>query len=88
MNFPFETNGKLMILGVPILKHFRVLFLCNGKSLSGKLSCMWAGLVEAIMVIILGVPLFRIFTKAYMRLHVRTYLMCLIFVDTDIERFL
>ena len=24
MNFPFETNGKLMILGVPILKHFRV----------------------------------------------------------------
>ena len=27
MNFPFETNGKLMILGVPILKHFRVLFM-------------------------------------------------------------
>ena len=26
MNFPFETNGKLMILGVPILKHFRVKF--------------------------------------------------------------
>ena len=24
MNFPFETNGKLMALGVPILKHFRV----------------------------------------------------------------
>ena len=24
MNFPFETNGKLMILGIPILKHFRV----------------------------------------------------------------
>ena len=24
MNFPFETNGKLMILGVLILKHFRV----------------------------------------------------------------
>ena len=24
INFPFETNGKLMILGVPILKHFRV----------------------------------------------------------------
>ena len=24
MNFPFETNGKLMILGVPILKHFKV----------------------------------------------------------------
>ena len=24
INFPFETNGKLMALGVPILKHFRV----------------------------------------------------------------
>ena len=24
INFLFETNGKLMILGVPILKHFRV----------------------------------------------------------------
>ena len=24
VNFPFETNGKLMVSGVPILKHFRV----------------------------------------------------------------
>ena len=24
MNFPFETNGKFIILGVPILKHIRV----------------------------------------------------------------
>ena len=24
INFPFETNGKLMRLGVPIFKHFRV----------------------------------------------------------------
>ena len=24
VNVPFETNGKLMVLGVPILKHFRV----------------------------------------------------------------
>ena len=24
VNFPFETNGKLMVLGVPILKNFRV----------------------------------------------------------------
>ena len=23
-HFPFETNGKLTVLGVPILKHFRV----------------------------------------------------------------
>ena len=27
INFSFETNGKLMALGVPILKHFRVLAL-------------------------------------------------------------
>ena len=24
INFPFGTNGKLMVFGVPILKHFRV----------------------------------------------------------------
>ena len=24
INFSFETNGKLMAFGVPILKHFRV----------------------------------------------------------------
>ena len=24
INFSYETNGKLMALGVPILKHFRV----------------------------------------------------------------
>ena len=24
INFSFETNGKLMALGVPILKHFRL----------------------------------------------------------------
>ena len=25
INFPFGTNGKLMVLGVPILKYFRVI---------------------------------------------------------------
>ena len=24
INFSFETNGKFMALGIPILKHFRV----------------------------------------------------------------
>ena len=24
--FPFGTNGKVVVLGVPILKHFRVFF--------------------------------------------------------------
>ena len=36
-NFSFETNGKLMALGVPILKHFRVYFIniiaLNNKSI-------------------------------------------------------
>ena len=27
INFSLETNGKLMALGVPILKHLRVLLL-------------------------------------------------------------
>ena len=27
LNFPFVQNGKLMVLGVPIFKHFRVLAL-------------------------------------------------------------
>ena len=30
INFPFGTNGKLIILGVPILKHITV----SGPSLS------------------------------------------------------
>ena len=24
ISFPFETNGKVMVLGVPILRHFRI----------------------------------------------------------------
>ena len=31
INFSFETNGKLMALGVPILKHFRVLIALHMK---------------------------------------------------------
>ena len=27
INFPLGTNGKLMVLGVPIFKHFRVICL-------------------------------------------------------------
>ena len=29
INFPFGTNGKLIILGVPILKHITVVLLLN-----------------------------------------------------------
>ena len=29
INFSLETNGKLMALGVPILKHFRVQILAS-----------------------------------------------------------
>ena len=31
VNFPFGTNGKLMVLGVPILKRFRVYFVLVPK---------------------------------------------------------
>ena len=27
INFPFWTNGKLIVVGVPIFEHFRVLYL-------------------------------------------------------------
>ena len=30
MNFPFGTNGKFIILGVPILKHIRVCQILAG----------------------------------------------------------
>ena len=34
INFSFETNGKLISLGVPILKHFRVKLLNVQVSIS------------------------------------------------------
>ena len=34
INFPFETNGKLMILGVPVLNHCRVCSLTRVFALS------------------------------------------------------
>ena len=42
INFPFGTNGKLMVLGVPIFKHFRVLLLeqilsSEERPISGKI---------------------------------------------------
>ena len=46
VNFPFGTNGKLMVLGVPILKHVCVIcirkqleydFLINITTVSNKL---------------------------------------------------
>ena len=39
INFPFETNGKLMNLGVPILKHFRVCYLEHWKPVSLRIRC-------------------------------------------------
>ena len=38
INFPFETNGKLMILGVPILKHFRVYIVISWRIWSSELN--------------------------------------------------
>ena len=31
-HFPFQTNGKMVVLGVPILKHFRVFAPVGGNS--------------------------------------------------------
>ena len=38
MNFPFGTNGKFIILGVPILKHIRVTFIvyCQAQEASHR----------------------------------------------------
>ena len=36
INFPFGTNGKLMVLGAPIFKHFRVLaylYVSKGRAI-------------------------------------------------------
>ena len=38
INFPFEKNGKLMALGVPILKQFRVVALKVGFRYSSPLA--------------------------------------------------
>ena len=46
MNFPFGTNGKFIILGVPILKHIRVTLgflqemLPITRTASNKITCM------------------------------------------------
>ena len=38
MNFPFGTNGKFIILGVPILKHFRVYFITGHEQTESAIS--------------------------------------------------
>ena len=44
INFLFGTNGKLMVLGVPILKHFRVIliagYICIMHPLVGVVACI------------------------------------------------
>ena len=35
-HFPFGTNGKVVVLGVPIFKHFRV--RCGSDDISGIIS--------------------------------------------------
>ena len=76
------------MLALANFKNSHYCFHVMGKALSSKLSCTGTGLVETILVTMLGVPLFSIFTEAYLRLHVGPYLLCLTYVDTDIERFL
>ena len=47
INFPFETKGKLMVLGVPILKHFRVVcavseVIMTRHFLTSKVDQIWS----------------------------------------------
>ena len=51
MNFPFGTNGKFIILGVPILKHIRV-YQCYSNNLFEVVSI--AQLVEVTDSAVLG----------------------------------
>ena len=48
IHFPSETNGKLMVLGVPILRHFRVFDtgLSNSSTGSNMVSSVWTGMHE------------------------------------------
>ena len=39
INFPFGTNGKLIILGVPILKHITIYCIITHYKVSVVLSC-------------------------------------------------
>ena len=36
MNFPFGTNGKFIILGVPVLKHIRVCLSLENQMCTGN----------------------------------------------------
>ena len=45
MNFPFGTNGKFIILGVPILKHIRVFY---GILQSNSWPFIFNGILESI----------------------------------------
>ena len=47
LNFPFGTNGKLMVLGVPILKHSRVIHLSYCPLLSEKPVYQPVNVIEA-----------------------------------------
>ena len=44
INFSFETNGKLLALGVPILKHIRV----NAKSKSHVINSILVTFITAL----------------------------------------
>ena len=51
INFLFETNGKLMALGVPILKHFRVFRFSKIARITVKI--LKIGTPEIITIIVL-----------------------------------
>ena len=40
-HFPFGTNGIVVVLGVPILKHFTVIFQSVHMTITCKLVCIF-----------------------------------------------
>ena len=67
-NFSFETNGKLMTLGVPILKHFRVLMkerICSYRSNGFPLGLELTPIEEASMTKTELLPL-KVYPSPYM----------------------
>ena len=46
INFPFGTNGKLIILGVPILKHITVISYHKNFNIIIKFNIYWRTLLE------------------------------------------
>ena len=69
MNFPFGTNGKFIILGVPILKHIRVLhyFWKRGRGAFIRAGCL-LGLIRYLLPLVGALSLIVQFLSMHLKL--------------------